>query len=844
MDNIAKNTIAVPIEGEMKKSYLDYAMSVIVGRALPDARDGLKPVHRRILYAMFLNNNLHNRPYVKCARIVGEVMGKFHPHGDNAIYDALVRMAQEFSMRHPIIDGQGNFGSIDGDNAAAMRYTECRLDKYANEILADLGSDTVNFQANYDGKEKEPVVLPSKIPNLLVNGSSGIAVGMATNIPPHNLSEVIDACSLILKKPESSVQEIMKLLPGPDFPTKGLISGNSGIIDAYNTGRGRVIMKAKTHFEKSKGQKDVIIVDELPYQVNKSNLLIKVADLVRNKKLEGISDIRDESDKSGIRVVFELKKGEVPEIILNRLFKDTQMQDSFGINMVALINNVPKLMNLKELLQIFIAHRREVVTRRTQFNLKKAKLRCNTLEGLAVALSNIDEFIALIKNSQSPSVAKKKMIEKEWHSDLILKLLSKAKDKSSFDAQQDLALKTKGSYKLNLEQASKILEMQLQKLTGLEHQKIVDEYSLLLDEISDLSDILNTPDRVKKIISDELNQTKKDHGQERRTLITEGSTETSEEDFITPEDLVVTMSHTGYIKAQPLTEYRAQKRGGRGKQATSIKQDDFVESLFTANTHDFILCFSNLGQVYWLKVYEVPRAGRGSRGKPIVNLLKLLPHEKVTSILPIKSFDDDRYVFMATLNGTVKKTPLSDFSRPRQTGIKAVQLDAGDYLIGSIITDGMQDILLLSSKGKCVRFNEKDVRSMGRTARGVRGIRMSKGVKCISLSVLKDANSSLLFATEKGFGKRTKVKEFTPHARGTQGVIAIQTSEKTGNVLVSRMVNTEDEIMLITNGGVLIRTRVSEIREMGRATQGVRLINLGEGEKLAGLVKIEEKEED
>lgn len=843
MDQFAKETLPISLEEEMRSSYLDYAMSVIVGRALPDVRDGLKPVHRRILYAMHEANNQWNRPYVKCARVVGEVMGKYHPHGDSAIYDTLVRMAQDFSLRYTLIDGQGNFGSVDGDNAAAMRYTECRLQKLAGEILADLDKETVDYGPNYDGKELEPLVMPSKIPNLLVNGSSGIAVGMATNIPPHNLCEVIDACLALIDNSTISVEELMDIVPAPDFPTKGIIYGTVGIKEAYRTGRGRVLMRAKTHIEDvdSAGGRQAIVIDELPYQVNKSSLLIRIGELVRDKRLEGISPsgIRDESDKSGMRVVLELKRGEIAEVVLNNLFKDTQLQDSFGMNMVALVDGQPKLLNLKDFIEQFVRHRKEVVTRRTAFELRKARQRAHILEGLAVALSNVDEIVALIKSMPTPPEAKAALMGRVWRSKLVEELLARGLGEDA-DLSGPFGLKDDG-YHLSEAQAQRILEMQLQRLTGLEQQKIEQEYRDVIDTIVDLEDILRNTHRVKEIIKEELGQSKLDFGDDRRSVIEVNAQDISLEDLITPEDVVVTLSHTGYVKSQPLSDYQAQRRGGRGRQATKTKEDDFVDNLFVAHTHDYILCFSDLGRMYWLKVYEVPQASRASRGKPIVNLLQLAEGEKITAILPVKEFDDDRFVFMATSRGVVKKTPLSHFSRPRQMGIIAVDLVENDHLIGVSITNGANDIMLFSDGGKAVRFAEDHVRAMGRTARGVRGMRLPDADTLISLVVVDDEDQSVLTATENGYGKRTKVAEYTRHGRGTKGMVAIQTSERNGRVVSAKLVSEKDETMLITTGGVLIRSSVSEIREMGRATQGVRLINLGADEKLAGLVKVEEQ---
>ena len=847
MDQFAKETIPVSLEEEMRRSYLDYAMSVIVGRALPDVRDGLKPVHRRVLFAMHELSNDWNRAYKKSARIVGDVIGKYHPHGDTAVYDTIVRMAQSFSLRYPLIDGQGNFGSVDGDNAAAMRYTEIRMARIAHELLDDLDKETVDFGPNYDGSEHEPLILPSKIPNLLINGSSGIAVGMATNIPPHNLSEVVAACQALLKDPAIGIDELIKIVPAPDFPTRGIIYGTVGVKEALLTGRGRVVMRARVHIEDmEKSNRQAIVIDELPYQVNKANLLMKIGAMVREKRLEGIAEIRDESDKSGMRAVIELKRGEVAEIILNNLYKETPMQDSFGVNMVALVDGQPRLLNLKQMLEAFLRHRREVVTRRTVFELKKARERGHILEGLAVALSNVDDVIALIKAAQTPAEAKEQLMGRLWRSRMVEEMLSKVNP----DAARPLGLgpefgsQRKGGYRLSEAQAQRILEMQLQRLTGLEQDKIVAEYKEVMERIVDLLDILAKPARITRIISDELSDMKKQYGDERRSEIVEHTQDLSMEDLIASEDVVVTLSHGGYMKCQPVGDYRAQKRGGRGRQATTTKEDDFVEKLFIANTHDYILCFSNRGRVYWLKVYAVPQGSRTSRGKPIINLVPLLEHEKITAVLPVKEFDDAHFVFMATANGTVKKTALSAFSRPRPSGIIAVSLDDGDYLIGVALTDGQQDIMLFSDAGKALRFGEDEVRVMGRNAGGVRGMRLIKGGHVISLLTAENEEQSVLTATENGYGKRTQIGRYTRHGRGTQGMIAIQTSERNGKLVAAQIVGDDDEIMLITTGGVLIRTRISEIREIGRTAQGVRLINLGEGEKLAGLETVAERDDD
>ena len=846
MDQFAKETLPVSLEEEMRRSYLDYAMSVIVGRALPDVRDGLKPVHRRVLYAMQEANIVWNRPYVKCARVVGDVMGKYHPHGDTAIYDTLVRMAQDFSMRYPLIDGQGNFGSVDGDNPAAMRYTECRLSRIAAELLADIDSETVDFVPNYDGKEQEPAVLPTRLPNLLVNGSSGIAVGMATNIPPHNLSETITACLTLLANPDIAIEELIKLVPAPDFPTAGLIYGTAGIHEGYRTGRGRVVMRARTHVEDiDKGARQAIVVDELPYQCNKKVLLERIAELVHEKKIDGISHIQDESDKSGMRVVIELKRGELPEVVLNNLYKQTQLQDTFGINMVALVDGQPKLLGLKAMLANFLAHRREVVTRRTSFDLRKARERAHVQEGLAVALSNVDEIIALIKAAPSPAEARVRLLAKAWRSQLVADMLARAADGATRLAggAPGYGLGPDG-YRLSETQAQRILEMQLQRLTALEQDKIVEEYKELLERIADLLDILARPARITAIIADELTAIKAAYGDARKSEIVLHAEDIAVEDLIAPQDVVVTFSHAGYIKAQPVADYRAQRRGGRGKQAASMREDDFIERVFIAHTHDFILCFSSRGQVYWLKGYEVPAGTRASRGRPIVNLFPLAEGERISAVLPVKSFDDDRFVVMATANGTVKKTPLSDFSRPREKGIIAVDLEQGDYLIGVAITGGQSDVVLFSDAGKAVRFEEADVRPMGRAARGVRGMKLADEARVISMLVADDESKSVLTATENGYGKRTPLAEYPRYGRGTQGVIAIQTTERNGKVVGAALVDEQDEIMLVSTGGVLIRTAVGQISKMGRATQGVSLISLDPGTKLAGIEKIAETEDE
>ena len=846
MTAFAKETLPVTLEDEMRRSYLEYAMSVIVGRALRDVRDGLKPVHRRVLFAMHELSNDYNKPYKKSARIVGDVIGKYHPHGDTAVYDAIVRMAQEFSLRYPLIDGQGNFGSVDGDNPAAMRYTEIRMARMTHELLADIDRETVDFGPNYDGSEHEPLILPARFPNLLVNGSSGIAVGMATNIPPHNLREVIQACLVLLANPAVDIEDLIELIPAPDFPTRAIIYGTASIRQGYLTGRGRVLMRARTHVEDlEKGGRQALIVDELPYQVNKANLIVKIAELVREKRIEGISDLRDESDKSGMRVVIELKRGEVPEVVLNNLYKMTPIQESFGMNMVALVDNQPRLLNLKQFLEAFLRHRREVVTRRTFFDLGKARDRAHILEGLAVALSNVDEIVALIRAAASRVEAKAALMARLWLSELVQEMLARSPE----NASRPVAIGEEfgwgeAGYRLSELQAVAILEMQLQRLTGLEQDKIREEYREIMERIVDLLDILANPERITRIIAQELEVIRTTFGDERRSEIVVNAEDIDIEDLITPEERVVTLTHGGYIKSQPVADYRAQRRGGRGKQATTTKEDDFIERLFVANTHDHILCFSTRGRVYWLRVYQVPVGNRTSRGKPIVNLLPLEAGEKITAVLPVKTFDAEHYVFMATSFGTVKKTSLSDFSRPRTAGIIALDLDAEDYLVGVAITDGQHDVMLFSDEGKAIRFAESDVRPMGRNAHGVRGMRLPEGKRIIALLVAEHERQSVLTATENGFGKRTSVLEYTRHGRGGQGIIAIQTSARNGKVVSAALVDPEEELMLITTGGVLIRTRVQEIREMGRATQGVTLIALDDGEKLVCLTRADESSSD
>ena len=848
MSSFAKETLPISLEDEMRRSYLDYAMSVIVGRALPDVRDGLKPVHRRVLYAMHEQNNDWNRAYKKSARIVGDVMGKYHPHGDMAIYDTIVRMAQSFSLRYTLVDGQGNFGSVDGDAAAAMRYTEMRMAKIGHQLLEDIDKETVDFGPNYDGNEREPLVLPTRLPNLLINGSTGIAVGMATNIPPHNLREVVKACLHVLHNPEATVDELIELVPAPDFPTAGIIYGISGVRQGYKTGRGRVVMRARVHFEDmEKGNRQAIIVDELPYQVNKRKLLENIAEMVNDKRLEGISDLRDESDKSGMRMVIELKRGEVAEVVLNNLYKHTQLQDTFGMNMVALVDGQPKLLNLREMLVYFLEHRREVVTRRTAFELRKARDRAHILEGLAVALANIDEFIAIIKAAPTPPVAKTDLMAKLWDSELVREMLGRTEGRDLYRPDgllPDMGLQDNGLYRLSDIQAQEILQMRLQRLTGLEQDKIVQEYKDIMTHIADLIDILSRPERVTTIIDGELTAIVEEFGDARRSQIEMNASDIDIEDLITPCDMVVTLSNTGYIKAQALSEYRTQRRGGRGKQAASTKgEEDWIENLFVANTHDTILSFSNRGRLYWTRVYEVPAGSRTSRGTPIIRMLPLEEGEKITVMLPIDAkngggFAEDKYVFMATSLGTVKKTPLSDFSNPRKAGIIAVNLDEGDYLIGAAVTDGAHDVMLFSDAGKAVRFDENDVRPMGRNARGVRGMNLDEGQSIIALLVAESESQYVLTATENGFGKRTPITEYTRHGRGTKGMIAIQTSERNGKVVAAQLVEEDDQIMLITQGGTLVRTRISEVRVVGRATQGVTLIGLDEGDVLSGVQKV------
>jgi DNA gyrase subunit A len=846
MAEIAREILHVNLEDEMRQSYLDYAMSVIVGRALPDVRDGLKPVHRRILFAMQESNNVSSRPYVKCARVVGDVLGKYHPHGDTATYDALVRMAQDFSMRYQLVDGQGNFGSVDGDPPAAYRYTECRMTALSSDLLADIDKETVDFVDNYDGKEKEPVVLPTRVPNLLINGSAGIAVGMATNIPPHNLGEVVTACIALIDDPNISIANLMLLIPGPDFPTAGIINGSQGIAMAYATGRGRLDVRARTTIEEDDKGRQAIIITELPFQVNKARLLERIAELVREKVIDSIASdgLRDESDKDGMRVVIELKRGEVADIALNNLYKHTPMESVFGINMVALQDGQPKLFNLKEMLEQFVRHRREVVTRRTIYDLRKARERAHILEGQAIALANIDEVIATIKASPSPAEAKVALMARTWTSGAVPEMLARAGEVVTRpdDLADEFGLKPDG-YRLSDAQAQAILEMRLNRLTALEQDKIVTEFQELLVQIQDLSDILARPERLLAVIRAELEDIKAKYADKRRTEIIQDHSDLTIEDLIEQQDVVVTLSHGGYAKAQPVTAYQAQRRGGRGKAATAMKEEDFVDKLFVANTHDTLLCFSSVGKMYWLKVYQLPQASRGSRGKPIVNLLPLQEDERITAVLPIHEFEENKFVFMTTAHGTVKKTSLEAFSRPRQAGIIAIELEAGDRLVGVDITDGHRQIILCSSGGKAIRFDENDVRPMGRTAAGVRGIRLPVSEEVISL-IIVDEQGMVLTASQNGYGKRTLVEDFPIHGRGGQGVIALQISERNGQMVGALLVKPDDEIMLISSSGTLVRTPVGEISIQGRNTQGVRLIRLDEGDRLVGLERILPEAED
>ncbi|MFT4058241.1 MAG: DNA gyrase subunit A [Legionella sp.] len=838
---LAKEVLPVNIEDELKQSYLDYAMSVIVGRALPDVRDGLKPVHRRVLYAMNELGNDWNKPYKKSARVVGDVIGKYHPHGDTAVYDTIVRMAQPFSMRYMLVDGQGNFGSVDGDAPAAMRYTEVRMSRVAHALLVDLEKETVDFSPNYDETEFAPVVLPSRIPNLLVNGSSGIAVGMATNIPPHNLTEVINACIALVDNPELSIDDIMEIIPGPDFPTAAIINGRAGIIQGYRTGKGRVVIRARTDVETDKDSgRQAIIVHELPYQVNKARLVERIAELVRDKKIEGISGLRDESDKQGMRVVIELKRNEVPDVVLNNLFTHTQMQNVFGINMVALVDGQPRTLNLKEILEYFIKHRREVVTRRTLFELKKARARAHLLEGLGIALANIDEMIALIKQSPTPQDAKDSLLAKVWQPGMVKTMLERAgADASRPDDLSSEFGMTDTGYKLSAAQAQAILELRLHRLTALEQDKILNEFEELLGLIKELLDILASPERLMQVIRDEFIEARTQFGDERRTEIIASQEDITIEDLITEEDVVVTLSHQGYVKYQPLSAYQAQRRGGKGKSATNVKDEDFVARLVIASTHDTLLCFSNHGKLYWLKVYQLPLASRISRGRPIINILPLAESEEINAMLPVREYKEGYYVFMATKYGTVKKVPLNAFSKPRSNGIIAIDLDENDRLVGVDITDGTKDIMLFTDAGKVIRFDESKVRPTGRTARGVRGIRIEDNQAVISL-IVAHPNGTILTATENGYGKRTAIEEYRVSGRGGQGVISIQVTERNGKVVRSVQVNDNDEAMLITDKGTLVRFRVNELSVIGRNTQGVRLINVSSGELVVGMQKIEE----
>jgi len=844
MSEFAKQVLPVSLESEMRESYLAYAMSVIVGRALPDVRDGLKPVHRRVLFAMNVLSNDYNKPYKKSARVVGDVIGKYHPHGDTAVYDTIVRMAQNFSLRYPLVDGQGNFGSIDGDAAAAMRYTEIRMAKIAHDLLADLDKETVDFSPNYDGTEDIPDVFPTRVPNLLVNGSSGIAVGMATNIPPHNLREVIDGAIALLDKPDIDIDGLMEYIQGPDFPTAGIINGKAGIVQAYRTGRGRIYVRARAEIiEDGKSSKQTIIVTEIPYQLNKSKLIERIAELVKEKKIEGITELRDESDKDGLRIVIELRRGEMGDVVLNNLYAQTQMQSVFGINMVALVDGQPRVLNLKEILESFIRHRREVVSRRTSYLLRKARERGHVLEGLAVALANIDAVIELIKTSANSSEAKEKLLARSWKSDSVLEMLGEV----GADAcrPDDLGLQyglKENEYFLSPEQAQAILELRLHRLTGLEHEKLINDYQELLKQISDHLDILENQPRLLGVVREELEKIHKEYGDERRTEIVGSQLDLTIEDLILEEDRVVTISNTGYAKTQALSDYSAQRRGGMGKAAAAVKDEDFVEHLLVASTHDTLLCFSSMGKVYWLKVFLIPIASRTSRGKPIVNILPLGEDERITSMLPVTKYTDDHFVFMATANGTVKKTALTNFARQRSVGLRAIELDEGDELVGTAVTDGSKDVMVMSSSGKITRFKESDVRAMGRTARGVRGIRMAPGFRMISLIIAAEG-TQILTVSENGYGKRTSVEDFPVYGRGGQGVIGMQTSDRNGAVVGAVQVEEGDEIMLISDKGTLVRTRVDEVSVQGRNTQGVRLIRLKEGEKLVGVEQVDEPEE-
>ena len=845
MGDLAKEVLPVNIEDELKQSYLDYAMSVIVGRALPDVRDGLKPVHRRVLFAMHELSNDWNKPYKKSARVVGDVIGKYHPHGDSAVYDTIVRMAQDFSMRAPLVDGQGNFGSVDGDSAAAMRYTEIRMAKIAHELLADLDKETVDFVDNYDGTEKIPAVLPTRVPNLLVNGSSGIAVGMATNIPPHNLGEVVKGCLALIDNPDLSIDELMEYIPGPDFPTGGIINGRAGILQAYRTGRGRIYVRARHHIEENpRNGRPMLVITEIPYQLNKARTIEKIAELVKEKKLEGISELRDESDKDGMRIAIELRRGEVAEVIINNLFNQTQLQSVFGINMVALVNGQPRIIDLKTMLECFILHRREVVTRRTVYELRKARERGHVLEGLAIALANIDPVIQLIKESPTPADARERLIATPWQPGEVVDMLERAGEDACRpeDLEPQYGLR-EGQYYLSPVQAQAILDLRLHRLTGLEHEKLIAEYRSLVEKIAELLLILSSRERLMEVIREELEAIIAEYANPRRTEIIASQQDLTVADLITEEDMVLTISHSGYAKTQPLDAYQAQRRGGKGKSATAMKDEDFIEHLLIANTHDTVLCFSSRGKVYWLKVYEIPPASRASRGRPLVNILPLEEGERINAILPVKEFDEDRFIFMATAQGTVKKTPLQSFARPRSTGLIALDIVDGDCLIGAAITNGNDDVMLVTSAGKAVRFNEQDVRPMGRTARGVRGVRMPKDASVISL-IIPQPGSKILTASEKGYGKQTAVEDFPLRGRGGQGVIAMQCTERNGALAGAVQIFSGDGVMLISNRGTLVRTRTDEISEVGRNTQGVMLIRLSEDEKLVGLARIEEPEDE
>lgn len=845
MTEAANEVIPVNIEEELKQSYLDYAMSVIVGRALPDVRDGLKPVHRRVLYAMDQLSNYWNKPHKKSARIVGDVIGKYHPHGDSAVYDTIVRMAQSFSMRAPLVDGQGNFGSVDGDSAAAMRYTEIRMAKIAHDLLADLDKETVDFVDNYDGTERIPAVLPTRVPNLLVNGSSGIAVGMATNIPPHNLSEVVKGCLALIDDPELSVDDLMEFIPGPDFPTGAIINGRAGILQAYRTGRGRIYVRARHHVEDNpRNGRPMLVITEIPYQLNKARTIEKIADLVKEKKLEGISELRDESDKDGMRIVIELRRGEVPEVVINNLFIQTQLQSVFGINMVSLVDGQPRTLDLKTMLECFILHRREVVTRRTVYELRKARERGHVLEGLAIALANIDPVIQLIKESPTPADARERLIAMPWQPGDVVEMLERAGEDACRpeDLEPQFGLRD-GHYYLSPVQAQAILDLRLHRLTGLEHEKLIGEYRNLVEKIAELLYILSSRERLMEVIREELAAVVEEYADPRRTEIMSSQQDLTVADLITEEDMVLTISHSGYAKTQPLDAYQAQKRGGKGKSSTAMKDEDFIEHLLIANTHDTVLCFTSRGKVYWLKVYEIPPASRASRGRPLVNILPLEEGERINTILPVKEFDENRFVFMATAKGTVKKTPLQSFARPRSTGLIALDIVEGDHLIGAAITNGNDDVMLVTSAGKAVRFNEQDVRSMGRTARGVRGVRMPESASVISL-MIPQVGGKVLTASEKGFGKQTAVEDFPLRGRGGQGVIAMQCTDRNGSLAGAVQVFSGDGVMLISNRGTLVRTRTEEISVLGRNTQGVMLIRLSEDEKLVGLARIEEPEDE